>query len=434
MRLQIRTFDSLKIRDYRLLWLGQLSTTMGQWMDQVSRLWLIYTMTHSAVDLGLVSAARGIPFLFFGIIAGATADRYGRKFQLIAAQSTNAVLNLFLAILVLTKTVEPWHIYLTALLAGVVQAFQQPARQVLINDLVGKKYLLNAISLNAAAFNMSRSVGPAVAGFIIELWDVDVCYFLQAALYAYATVWTIQMKAPLSASGAEILGEKARAQSLAASIGDGMKYIATQKMVLALITLGLAPIVFGMPFVSLMPMFAIDVFHGSAKTQGLLLMMLGIGALTGALTIASLAHRQTSGKMLIAAAVGFGVTLIMFASSPYLVLAMLCVLAVGFFNASYTTQNQTMLQMIVPSEMRGRVLGVYLLDRGLQPLGSLLVGVLAAFVGAPLAVAVMGALCVGIAVAIGVWRKDLWRLKILPRAEVVTTGGAGEGEGRRLKD
>jgi MFS family permease len=419
MSLRIHTFDSLKIRDYRLLWLGQLSTTMGQWMDQVSRLWLIYTMTHSAVDLGLVSAARGIPFLFFGIIAGATADRYGRKFQLITAQATNAVLNVVLAVLVLTRTVEPWHIYLTALLAGVMQAFQQPARQVLINDLVGKRHLLNAISLNAAAFNVSRSVGPAVAGFIIEFWDVDICYFLQAGLYAFATLWTIRMKVPRSASGSEILSDDARAQSLFASIGDGMRYIATQKMVLALITLGLAPIVFGMPFVSLMPIFAIDVFHGSATTQGLMLMMLGIGALAGALGMASLGHRQGSGKMLIASAGGFGVTLVLFACSPFLWMAMVCVLAVGFFNSSYTTQNQTVLQMIVPSEMRGRVLGVYLLDRGLMPVGSLLAGVLASILGAPVAVAIMGAVCVALAVAIGMSMKDLWNLNLLSRAESI---------------
>jgi MFS transporter, DHA1 family, staphyloferrin A biosynthesis exporter len=422
----IRTFDSLRIRDYRLLWLGQLNSTMGQWMDQVTRLWLIYSITHSAIDLGIVSAARGIPFLIFGVIAGAMADRYGRKFQLIAAQAGNMVLNIVLAALVFTGMVEPWHVYVTGFLSGILQAFQQPARQVLINDIVGERYLFNAISLNAAAFNLSRSVGPAIAGVVIELSGVDICYFLQAGLYAFATIWTVQMKVPEPAAGAQGSASASRHQSLFGSVVEGMRYIATQKNVLALILLALAPVVLGMPFVSLMPMFAIDVFHGSAKTQGMLLAMLGVGALAGALGMASLRRRKAGGKLLIAGAVGFGIALIFFALSPVLWMAMAFVLVAGICNAAYTTQNQTILQSIVPTEFRGRVLGVYLLDVGLMPLGSLLLGVLASFLGAPLTVAIMGTLCVLLAAAIGVWARDLWNLTLASKQAVPVSPGAAQ--------
>jgi MFS family permease len=173
----IHTFESLSIRDYRLLWLGQAGTSMGMWMDQTARSWLIYTLTDSPLQLGLSAAVRGLPMLFFGVIAGVIADRYGRKNQLIIAQVVNALLNALLASLILTGHIQPWHVYVTGFLNGTVQAFQQPARQVLIHDLVGKQHLLNAISLNSAISNLSRSVGPALCAVLIQYFDVAVAYF-----------------------------------------------------------------------------------------------------------------------------------------------------------------------------------------------------------------------------------------------------------------
>src|SRR5215470_230702 len=163
------TFVSLRLRDYRLLWLGQLSTNMGQWMDQVTRGWLIYQITGSALQLGLVTALRGLPMLFFGILAGAVADRSNRKAQLILAQVVNALLNVLLATLVLLHRVQPWHVYVTGVLVGTVQAFQQPARQTLISDIVGARQLMNALALNAMATNVARAIGPALAGILIAL-------------------------------------------------------------------------------------------------------------------------------------------------------------------------------------------------------------------------------------------------------------------------
>jgi MFS family permease len=200
---RISTFSSLKLRDYRLIWLGQLTTSMGQWMDMVTRSWLMYSLTHSAIQLGLVGAVRGLPMIAFGAIAGAVADKYGRKAQLIISQVVNAILNIILATLVFTGHVQPWHVYATGFLAGTVQAFQQPARQALINDVVGREHLLNAIALNSAALNMSRSVGPALSGILIDVVGVDISYFIQAGLFALATVWTFQIKVPKTVRSAE---------------------------------------------------------------------------------------------------------------------------------------------------------------------------------------------------------------------------------------
>ena len=409
----IHTFESLGLRDYRLLWLGQISTAMGIWMDQVTRTWLIYTLTHSALQLGLVSAVRGIPFIVFGAIAGAVADRYGRKAQLIIAQVVNAILNIILATLVLTGHVQPWHVYVTAFLNGTAQAFQAPGRQALINDLVGREHLLNAIALNSAAVNLSRSVGPALSGVLIQGLGVDMSYFIQAGLFALATVWTIQIRVPESHGSPEDSKHLAN-QSLLSSTREGLAYIISNRLILALMVLGLAPIAMGMPFVSLMPIFAIDVFHGGAATQGLLLTMLGVGAILGALTIASLGRRQTSGKLLIAGAAGFGLCLMLFSRFPVVLVAAFFILLAGFFNSSYTSQDQTIIQLLTPAPFRGRVLGIYMLNYGLMPIGSLLAGILATFLGGPWAVTVMGTSCFLLAVGIGFCVPSLWQLSFIP--------------------
>jgi MFS family permease len=410
----IHTFESLRLRDYRLLWLGQLSTAMGIWMDQVTRTWLIYILTHSALQLGLVNAVRGIPLIAFGAIAGAVADRYGRKAQLIIAQVVNAILNILLATLVLTGHVQIWHVYVTGFLNGTVQAFQVPGRQALVNDLVGREHLLNAIALNSAAVNLSRSVGPALSGVLIQGLGIDISYFMQAGVFALATLWTIQIRIPESHGSREKEPKHLANQSLLSSTREGFAYIISNRLILILMVLGLAPITMGMSFVSLMPIFAIDVFHSGAATQGLLLTMLGVGAILGALTIASLGRSQTSGKLLIAGAAGFGLCLMLFSRSPIVLVAAFFIFLAGFFNSSYTSQNQTIIQLLTPAPFLGRVLGIYMLNYGLLPIGCLIAGLLANFLGGPWAVTVMGTSCFLLAVGIGFCVPRLWQLSSIP--------------------
>jgi MFS transporter, DHA1 family, staphyloferrin A biosynthesis exporter len=407
----MRTFESLSIREFRLLWLGQLGTSMGLWMDQVTRTWLIFSLTHSSMQLGLVSAVRGFPLLIFGAVAGVVADRYGRKMQLVVAQVVNAILNIILATLVLTNTVQPWHVYLTGFLAGTVQAFQQPARQVLINDLVGEKHLLNAISLNSAAFNASRSIGPALSGILISGLGIDISYYAQAALFILATIWTVQIKVP-GTKTATVASLTSNNESFFSSAREGLNYVLSNKLILALMVLGLAPMVLGMPFVSLLPLFAVDVYGGGSSTQGLLLTMVGIGAVLGALIIASMGKRQGSGKILMLGAAGFGIFLILFSRSPVIWMACLFIFIGGIFNSTFTTQDQTIIQTLAPARLRGRVLGIYLLNRALMPLGSLLAGVLAEYLGGPWAVTAMGISCVLLVIGIRIYSPGIWHLDL----------------------
>jgi MFS family permease len=414
--MKVTTFESLALRDYRLLWLSQLATAMGQFMDLASRSWLIYQLTGSPLQLGLVNTARGIPMLLFGVVAGVAADRYGRKAQLVIAQVVNCLLNFILATLILTGRIQAWHIYVTAFLAGTVQAFQQPARQALVNDLVGEEHLLNAIALSSAAMNLSRSVGPALCGILIAALGVDISYYTQAGFYAMATVWIVQVKVPESSLTASRY-IASRHQSFFSSAREGFAYIASHRLILALMILALAPILMGMPYQSLMPIFAIDILHGDARTQGFLLTGMGIGAVLGALAIASLGRKQGNGKLLISGAACFGLSLVFFSRSPVLWLSMSFTFLAGLSNSGYTSQSQTIIQTLATPEVRGRVLGIYLLNRGLMPIGSLIAGALAHYLGAPWAVTIMGASCFLLAVGMSFAVPDLWKSRLIPGSD-----------------
>lgn len=389
-------FASLHIRDYRLLWLGQVSTSMGQWMDHVTRGWLIYQMTGSAFHLGLATALRGLPLLFFGILAGAVADRSNRKVQLILAQVSNAVLNALLATLVLTHHVRPWHVYLTGVLAGTVQAFQQPARQTLISDLVGARNLMNALALNSAALNAARAVGPAMAGALIALVGAHGSYYVQAAMFVQATWWTCQMIVP--ARSPEAL--RARREPFLRSIMAGLAFVAHDRNVRTLMILAHGPLTLGMPYMSLLPIFARDVLHGGAQLQGSILTLVGCGSVLGALSVASRLRQYSSGSTVVLGALAFGVMLFGFASSRVVWLSLGCAFGIGLCSVMYQTQNQTLLQLLAPRHMRGRVMSIYLLNRGLVPLGTLLAGVLAERWGGPMALHIMSAMVVGVVVLV----------------------------------
>ena len=389
---RIHTFDSLGIRDFRLLWLGQVDTSLGQWMDNISRTYLIYHITNSPLQLGLVAAARGIPLFLFGIIAGALADRSGRKTQLIIAQVTNAILNFILATLVLTNRVQPWHVYVTAFLVGTVQAFQNPARQTLISDLVGPRHLINALALNSMALNTSRAVGPALAGLLIATVGVHGSYYVQAVMFLLATVWTMQMRVPERGRESALVAT----EPLLQSIKGGFAYVNANNNIRAQLILALGPLTLGMPFTNMMPIFARDVLHGGAQLQGFLLSAFGIGSLLGALVVASIPRRRAHALPAIIGALVFSLTVFFFGSSHWVWLSLTCAFFCGVFMTTYQTQDQALLQLSAPAHIRGRVMSFYLMNRATIPIGTLLAGTLAHYFGGPAAVRAMSLAAIGV--------------------------------------
>jgi len=389
---RIHTFDSLSIRDYRLLWLGQLDTSLGQWMDNITRGYLIYQITSSPLQLGLVAAMRGIPLFLFGIVAGALADRSGRKTQLIVAQVTNAVLNLILATLVLTHRVQPWHVYVTAFLVGTVQAFQNPARQTLVSDIVGPRHLINALALNSMAINTSRAVGPALAGLLIASVGVHGSYYVQAFMFLLATMWTIQMRIPQR--GRESL--RVAQEPIFQSIKGGFAYVRTNRNIRTQLILALGPLTLGMPFINMMPIFARDVLHGGAQLQGFLLSAFGIGSLLGALVVASIPRQHAYALPAVIGAVVFSISLFFFGLSHQVWLSLACAFISGIFMTTYQTQDQALLQLSAPQHIRGRVMSFYLTNRATIPIGTLLAGTLAHYLGGPAAVCMMSLSALGL--------------------------------------
>jgi MFS family permease len=413
---RIHTFDSLSIRDFRLLWLGQLDTSLGQWMDNISRGYLIYYITSSPLQLGLASAVRGVPLLLFGVIAGALADRSDRKNQLIVAQVTNAVLNLILATLVITHRVQPWHVYVTGFLAGTVQAFQNPARQTLVSDVAGPRHLINALALNSMAVNSSRAVGPAFAGLLIATVGVHGSYYVQAVMYLFATVWTIQMRIP--ERGHESV--RVAAEPLFQSIKSGFVYVNTNRSIRTQLVLALGPLTLGMPFTNLMPIFAKDVLHGGAQLQGWLLSAFGCGSLLGALAVASIPRRRIAALPVVVGALVFSLTLFLFASSYGVWLSLACTFVSGIFMTTYQTQNQALLQLSAPRYIRGRVMSIYLINRATVPIGTLFAGALADHFGGPGAVRIMSLSAVAVILLVVATQPGFLRLKVDPAASADT--------------
>ena len=384
-------------------------------MDQVARGWLIYSITNSPLQLGLAAAARGLPLIFFSLVAGAFADRSGRKAQLIIAQVTNAALAATLATLVLVGRIEPWHIYVTGLLAGSVQAFQQPARQTIISDIVGDHRLMNALALNSAALNVSRMIGPTIAGLIIAVvggmangMGPAGSYYVESLMYLTATIWTLQMNVPERRS-AQWLRDR---EPFLASIRTGFAYVAKERDIRSLMALGLGPLAFGMAYANLMPIFARDVLRGGAPLQGLLLSMVGAGSVVGALTIASLRRSHGYGLPIVIGGACFSAAVFAFASSEWVWLSVLLAACIGASNVMYNTQNQTLLQVITPRQLRGRVMSIRMLERGIVPFGTLLAGWLAGIYGGPDALRIMSATGLAIIVVVVVLAPSILKLKV----------------------
>lgn len=379
---------SLRHPAFRSLWLGQTSTTMGQWMDQFTRGWLVYELTGSAAHLAFVSAARAMPLLFVGLFAGVLADRMNRKHLLMSSQSINVSLNLLLAVLIVTGSVEVWHIYVTGVLGGVGMAVQQPARQSMIPSLVPDKDLQNAVVLNSGTLNIGQAVGPAIAGIVVAAFGMGAAYFLQAGMFVAAIAFTFSMTDP-----PEHRTQKAREESMMESLRSGFRYVRGNEVVMLLLTLALVPMFFGNPYQSLIPLFAADILDVGAQETGLLLAATGIGSVLSLVIMAVLPPFRYRGRVLVVTAVLYGLCIAVFAGSRMFLLAAAVLLVAGFMRSTYRAINHTMLLSETAAEYRGRVNSMYLLDRGLVPLGTVMLGLMTAVIGVPTAVLIMGIIC-----------------------------------------
>jgi MFS family permease len=357
-------------------------------MDQVTRGWLIYELTDSALQLGLVRGIQAIPFLLLSPVAGSAADRYSRKTQVVIAQFVNGLVYAATALLIFTGRIRPWHVYITALLMAVAQVFQQPARAAMVADAVPPENLTNAIGLNSVVFNVARSTGPALAGVLIVIFGTGGSYSVQALFFLLATVWTLQLSAARASSGA---GHSAHGESFVQSIIEGWKFSWKNEAVRTGLLVVMFASLFIVPFTALLPVFARDILGVGATGQGLLLTAMGVGALCSAFLIATVGDRLPRGMLMLGGVILYGLAIILFAASPWFKLSLVLMGIVGLCHISAHALVQTVIQSYSPSEFRGRMTAIFHMSQVVMTVGSMLIGALATLWGAPWAVASMGA-------------------------------------------
>lgn len=379
---------ALRHRNYRLFFVGQLVSLSGMWMQSVAQAWLIYRLTGSAILLGLVSFSGQIPVFLLAPLGGAFADKYPRRRILLITQTAAMLLSSVLATLTLSGYVREWHIFVLASLMGVVNAFDIPARQSFVVDMVGKEDLVNAIALNSSMFNGARIIGPALAGLLIVAVGEGWCFFANAVSYTAVIAGLLSMKVA-------VLARPTAGGTAVEKIKEGFVFVGRTGPVRALmLLLGLVSLM-GMPYAVLMPIFADRILRGGPRGLGILMGASGLGALLGAVTLATRKGIHGLGRWVAFASAGFGAGLILFSLSSTFWLSAALLVPAGFSMMVQMASSNTLIQSMVPDELRGRVMAVYsMMFMGMAPLGALLAGTLAGRLGAPLTVATGGAACI----------------------------------------
>ncbi|MBW1711112.1 MAG: MFS transporter [Deltaproteobacteria bacterium] len=403
-KMRFAAFASLKNRDFRWYWFGMLASFNAMQMQVVARGWLVYTMTNSPLALGLVSAGFGIPMLLFSLYGGAIADRVEKRNLLLVTRSGMSLVSLIVTILITTKMIALWHLMLASVLSGAFMSFYMPARQAFVMELVGKKTLLNAIAMNSMALNICRIASPALAGVLIKVIGIPGVYWLitiSSGLVVF-TIWMIPRGKPMSV----------RANvPLLSDVVDGLRYVRSNSIILALLLIGIVPILTAMPYQLLMPVFAKTVFKAGETGFGLLMSAVGVGALTGSTLIASLGNFQHKGMLSFAVGIVFGICLILFSLSGSLLLAAVFLIFVGGGSSMYMTLNSTLIMSNTPETLIGRVMSINMMTFGLMPLAMLPAGALAEIIGAPYTVCAGGVLLTLFLALVTVFQPRVWRLK-----------------------
>ncbi|WP_155287295.1 MFS transporter [Lacticaseibacillus zhaodongensis] len=361
-------FASLKSRNFRYFWIGQCVSVMGTWVQRTAQTWLVYQMTKSALLVGVLSAAQFLPILLLTLVAGSLIDRYPKRTILIITQAGFLVLGVIMTILVYAKIVQYWQILLIALSYGVLQSFDTPTRQSFVVELVGHKNLMNGIALNSTIFNLAKIAGPSLAGLLMVKFSVGFCFLVDAVSYLAVLLglFLIQQKHVVAHPST---------QRVWSDIKDGIRYVwqnaeirLSAELMLIITTLNFNNNV-------IIPIFAKTVLHSGAQTYANLLSATGIGSLIAAFLMSYLSRFGLQRNIYLMVAVGTAAlqAAMIFVRSYDLAIAMM--VAIGFCNMIFLNQSNSSFQYDIPSELRGRVMSVYvLLNQGTTPIGSLYVG------------------------------------------------------------
>ena len=415
---------SLRHRNYKLYLAAQLVSVCGTWMQQVAQSWLIYRLTGSATLLGVVGFASQIPIFALGPIGGVLTDRYSPHRIVLWTQTAALIQAVLLATLTLTGWVQPIYIILLGIVLGVVNALDMPARQTLVNQLVNIEDLPNAIGLNSSMINAARIVGPGIAGVLVAQVGEGACFMINAISYLVVIGALLAMNISRRITGS------APQVSLTRSLAEGINYaLAISPIRQLLLLMGLVGFM-GMPYITLMPVFAGEIHRGGADALGLMMGAVGIGALLGSLFLARRAKILGLGRIIVAAALTFGMGLILFSFSSVFALSLLILSVVGCAWMVLVAGCNTALQSLADDKMRGRVMSLFsMMLVGMAPFGSLIAGWSADRIGAPRVSAIGGFFC---ALAGVVFARQLPKLRkvaipILVARGIIADPAADEG-------
>jgi MFS family permease len=380
---------ALRHRNYRLFFGGQGISLIGTWMTRVATGWLVYRLTGSAFLLGLVSFAAQIPILLLGPFAGVWVDRWHRHRVLVVTQALSMMESFALAALALGKVITVHEVIFLNLFQGAVNAFDMPARQAFVIEMVeSPEDLGNAIALNSSLVNAARLIGPSIAGLIIAGIGEGYCFLIDGFSYMAVIASLLMMAVPPRAV------ESAKA-SVFAEFREGWNYVTGFQPIWSILLLLSCISLVGMPYTTLMPIFAGRVLRGGAHTLGFLMAAVGVGALCGAVTLAARPSVRGLGRVVPMTAAGFGATLIAFSNSRLLWLSLLLLVITGFCFMQNLASSNTILQTIVEDKKRGRTMSFYSMAfQGVAPFGSLIAGMVASRIGAPLTLTIGGAICI----------------------------------------
>jgi MFS family permease len=394
---------ALSYRNFRYFFFGQGISLIGTWMQSVALGWLVLELTNSPFAVGLNQALRSFGVLLFTLYAGVIVDRVDKRRLIVWTQILQMLEALALAALVWTKTVTTWQVMALAVLFGIVNAFDIPARQAFIAELVGREDLMNAIALNSSMFNAARIVGPAVAGVLIGAAGIGMCFFLNGVSYLAVIAGLVAIRLPAAT-------RHPSPPSAWEGLREALGFVLRDARMAALVMLVAVFSVLGFPFLVLMPVVARDVLHTDARGYGVLMAGVGVGAMLGALGLALAGRRVRKGVVLLDGGAAFGILLMLFAAARSFGVALALLALAGCAMIITTALANTMLQTLVPDELRGRVMALYaFVFVGMAPLGAFQAGLIAEHTGAPVAIAVGGAGCL-VAAAIAAWRVSALRL------------------------
>jgi MFS family permease len=399
------TFASLRHRNYRYIWMGHVGHSATLWMENVVRPVLILQLTDSALMVGLVVAVRLAPLFLFALISGAAADRFDRRRLLMAAQVVTASTHLLIGALVVADLIQVWHVFLSAFVLGTAMAFNAPARQSLIGHIVPRRELLNATALTITATNIMRIAGGALAGLLLIPIGVGGVYLLNGVAYSWAVWTTFSLR--LEGEGRP----RAEREPWLDSIRKGVAFAARTPSVLYVLAPALILFVFGLPYQSVfVPLLAVQVLDLGDSGVGALVSVTGVGALVGSLAVASRAALPRRGLVLLGLLAVFATALVLLSRTSWLPAAIVLLALAGSMTVSYIALTNALLLEHSPPHLRGRVMSLMALDRGLVPVGSATAGALAAVLGPQDALLIMAGVCLALTAVMAVAAPALRRM------------------------